>query len=1092
MLVKDAVEVRVVVGLTVVVGGATGMTNKRRTPQIKMSSKIQLPKTCLLVELGVIVVLFSDVVRVDDDEVPSEDVVDARLAVPHRTMTRVFTPAELSEFDGKDPAKPVYLAIKGVVFDVSAGKDMYQPGKGYSVFAGKDASRYAHELKSLKELFYPEWDEDSLIMVFQEVEFDMDAAIERISQGLDASQRVATPKGDFLPFNYNSSTSGNFQPHAAGPLGQQNGAMKTNGDIALGTTARGGLAPRGGYRGSRGGGVAGRAGRGGRGGGRGGYTGTVRSKPSSSPDVPSDGSPSDGPSDVALAAATGVPWGEVALQEDHSTEVTGGWGDDSVVDPPQGSTNGWGDPIVPESTVAPEPAQRASPVKPPAKSIAVPITGGVSVGVAPAKVKPTSWAAIVKPAPPPPVEPPKPQPQPPSKIQDQSKPASKVIAPPVKPLEGANASPVTTLPAKDGTEAKRPPPGLKPPQPPAPPSTKAVASAPTPGPQPSVSAVPFIGGATAASQPRKALKQDVAVVMPVPDLAEKLASVGVGVKFGTVDAQETPRRVPGQQQQQQMSTLAPSSVSPPPTAPPQTPPAAPRKTAPTPPPTANAPQTRAASPAKGVPSETVITPVVQPSEHVAELHEKVEAGVVVPTSAFEGAPEESSLAVMEEPVHHIPAPAAHSQPVAAITASTPISQLLSATTTPSAPQLSPVPVAAPNPAPTMPTTTQRQQGQNGASGPQAWGDNPAPAATGMQQSALPSWQAFQGMGWGDYAIYGGLGQQGVEPARGLMGYYDPQSVYNAQAQASGTPGFGQTTSGSAVGHSAASRENPKYPAQNDMQAAMQQLQQQQQPSSTVATVAPQQNPTPAAPGAQAGYPNMGMPYAYYPYGYPMGQFAAAPQYAQRNLYPAMYGAMGQMPQQSSGQGSGHSGGASPATGHNLLPQQQQVSQHGISKAPQQGNSQYGYGGNLFPYGGQDAQAGGLGGHAVSQLSEYGKTVYGMGMPAGFAGFSANLQDGSVAMGGKQGPPGNLGGIAGQQGYGKVSPIRNYDSHKTPPSGYQLPSGASQGSQQQNMSGMGQAYFTTAGAGQFPQGYPSYGHHQSGGYGGRGTGYWGQS
>ncbi|KAI9003614.1 cytochrome b5-like heme/steroid binding domain-containing protein [Gaertneriomyces semiglobifer] len=56
-------------------------------------------------------------------------------------MSKSFTPSELAEYDGTDVSKPVYLAIKGTVFDVSKARDMYAPGAGYHVFAGKDASR---------------------------------------------------------------------------------------------------------------------------------------------------------------------------------------------------------------------------------------------------------------------------------------------------------------------------------------------------------------------------------------------------------------------------------------------------------------------------------------------------------------------------------------------------------------------------------------------------------------------------------------------------------------------------------------------------------------------------------------------------------------------------------------------------------------------------------------------------------------------------------------------------------------------------------------------------------------------------------------
>jgi membrane-associated progesterone receptor component len=93
-----------------------------------------------------------------------------------------FTVEELKEFDGSDPEKPVYVAIKGeflpspfslpsslfsflalfsflflpfvfcegaysavvdegTIFDVSSKKDVYGHGRSYNIFAGKDASR---------------------------------------------------------------------------------------------------------------------------------------------------------------------------------------------------------------------------------------------------------------------------------------------------------------------------------------------------------------------------------------------------------------------------------------------------------------------------------------------------------------------------------------------------------------------------------------------------------------------------------------------------------------------------------------------------------------------------------------------------------------------------------------------------------------------------------------------------------------------------------------------------------------------------------------------------------------------------------------
>lgn len=56
------------------------------------------------------------------------------------TVFRTFTPPTLLEFDGND-GKPVYLAVRGRVFDVTAGRNFYGPGGPYANFAGRDASR---------------------------------------------------------------------------------------------------------------------------------------------------------------------------------------------------------------------------------------------------------------------------------------------------------------------------------------------------------------------------------------------------------------------------------------------------------------------------------------------------------------------------------------------------------------------------------------------------------------------------------------------------------------------------------------------------------------------------------------------------------------------------------------------------------------------------------------------------------------------------------------------------------------------------------------------------------------------------------------
>ncbi|KAG8864243.1 hypothetical protein FRB96_006064 [Tulasnella sp. 330] len=62
-----------------------------------------------------------------------------------------FTLQELKRYDGTDASLPIYVSIKGTIFDVTSKRDVYGPPTGsYRVFAGKDASK-AFGLSSLKE-----------------------------------------------------------------------------------------------------------------------------------------------------------------------------------------------------------------------------------------------------------------------------------------------------------------------------------------------------------------------------------------------------------------------------------------------------------------------------------------------------------------------------------------------------------------------------------------------------------------------------------------------------------------------------------------------------------------------------------------------------------------------------------------------------------------------------------------------------------------------------------------------------------------------------------------------------------------------------
>ncbi|XP_061997044.1 membrane steroid-binding protein 2 [Rosa rugosa] len=52
-----------------------------------------------------------------------------------------ITAEELKQYDGSDPKKPLLMAIKSQIYDVSQSRMFYGPGGPYALFAGKDASR---------------------------------------------------------------------------------------------------------------------------------------------------------------------------------------------------------------------------------------------------------------------------------------------------------------------------------------------------------------------------------------------------------------------------------------------------------------------------------------------------------------------------------------------------------------------------------------------------------------------------------------------------------------------------------------------------------------------------------------------------------------------------------------------------------------------------------------------------------------------------------------------------------------------------------------------------------------------------------------
>ncbi|KAK1959744.1 cytochrome b5-like Heme/Steroid binding domain-containing protein [Colletotrichum sublineola] len=59
---------------------------------------------------------------------------------PPATVFRIFTPRELLPYTGENGG-PIYVAVRGRVFDVTAGRNFYGPEGPYSNFGGRDATR---------------------------------------------------------------------------------------------------------------------------------------------------------------------------------------------------------------------------------------------------------------------------------------------------------------------------------------------------------------------------------------------------------------------------------------------------------------------------------------------------------------------------------------------------------------------------------------------------------------------------------------------------------------------------------------------------------------------------------------------------------------------------------------------------------------------------------------------------------------------------------------------------------------------------------------------------------------------------------------
>ncbi|KAN0079477.1 hypothetical protein V8E54_004691 [Elaphomyces granulatus] len=81
-----------------------------------------------------------------------------------------LTPEQLSLYNGTDSSLPLYVAVNGTIFDVSANRGIYGPGGSYNFFAGRDATRafvtgcfqedLTPDLDGVEEMFIPVDDVD--------------------------------------------------------------------------------------------------------------------------------------------------------------------------------------------------------------------------------------------------------------------------------------------------------------------------------------------------------------------------------------------------------------------------------------------------------------------------------------------------------------------------------------------------------------------------------------------------------------------------------------------------------------------------------------------------------------------------------------------------------------------------------------------------------------------------------------------------------------------------------------------------------------------------------------------------------------------
>lgn len=93
----------------------------------------------------------------DEEEETKKKTSPSAPGAPAGEMKK-FTAKDLAAFCGEN-GKPIYVSVKNKVYDCTSGAAFYGPGKAYSVFAGREASRCLGKMLISEEEANANWDD---------------------------------------------------------------------------------------------------------------------------------------------------------------------------------------------------------------------------------------------------------------------------------------------------------------------------------------------------------------------------------------------------------------------------------------------------------------------------------------------------------------------------------------------------------------------------------------------------------------------------------------------------------------------------------------------------------------------------------------------------------------------------------------------------------------------------------------------------------------------------------------------------------------------------------------------------------------------